>query len=759
MSYTDFDFPHTSLYTSDLREIIANMRRLEDIVKTFVNTEQVKFADPIIWNITSQYAKTTVVLDTSGNAYLSKQAVPSGIQLNNEEYWQEIFNFTEYTRTANQNLTVNEERNTTRATDSYAVDDWLIWNDVLYKVTSAIAVDDTLIIGTNIVHFTVEDFIKAWIVSSTALINQYKNDIDASELSFTTNLQSQFNQAISGVTVDSEVLLARIGYSGYTYTTLEDRLNAEIGALRNYDNMQYFKIMGILTGGAPSHAKNRITMPFLQFTGKCSMIGIDSLDYDFRIIYYSKPKLDSAYYVGQGSWCIPTYTPRLFPFNSEYEGNYFTLLIRRKDDADITESELEALPTKIIYFGKKDRFYPEFKAGDTIDLNSIDIVSKFCAVGGATQTNTVLNAPEDFSGTFTVFNLPRIFRLFDAQGFAAQILMSNTNRFWIRYVRYQATNISVYADWTVLKLTGIYALEDKTVAIIGDSASTMYNNNAVELTITEDDIGVSLSAYITRYDVAAGLTIDGYTFTEADIGTEKTFIPRTEDVGKVVGLPNNYNPSGIKPWWYQMKQYSAFNAINVSWSGSSYSSHDENENNYKTSYAWHPAQIRKCGIRTAGSMNRTAPDYIILARGGNDWSHSPYDKLTEGYFNNYNWSYPVDDKVGNNYGFKEAISKTVQALRAAYPSAKILICTWPMIHRINYGHFPPNNGTNSAVQFNDAIREAAKFFGLGLIDLDKSGITFENFSSYSRDTPPVHPNNAGHLLLCEKAAAEINAQY
>ena len=79
MSYTDYDFPHTSLYTSDLRELIANMRKLENIVKTFVNTEQVKFADPIIWNITSQYAKTTVVLDTEGNAYLSKQAVPSGI--------------------------------------------------------------------------------------------------------------------------------------------------------------------------------------------------------------------------------------------------------------------------------------------------------------------------------------------------------------------------------------------------------------------------------------------------------------------------------------------------------------------------------------------------------------------------------------------------------------------------------------------------------------------------------------------------------
>lgn len=239
MSYTDFDFPHTSLYESDLREIIAKMRNLENIVNTFVNTEQVKFADPIIWNITSQYAKTTVVLDTEGNAYLSKQAVPSGIQLNNEEYWQEIFNFTEYTRTANQNLTINEERNTTRATAAYQVDDWLIWNDVLYKVTSAIAIDDLLVVDTNIEHFTIEDFIKAFMTWATNTIQQYKNDIDASELAYrqqlaqdiasaTASLQAQLDAAIAGATVDSEVINARVGYDNTTYNTLRDAIVSQI---------------------------------------------------------------------------------------------------------------------------------------------------------------------------------------------------------------------------------------------------------------------------------------------------------------------------------------------------------------------------------------------------------------------------------------------------------------------------------------------------------------------------------------------------
>lgn len=248
MSYTDFDFPHTSLYTSDLREVIANIRRLEDIVKTFVTTEQVKFADPITWNITSQYAKTTVVLDTSGNAYLSKQAVPTGIELSNEEYWQEIFNFTDYTRTANRNLTVNVETNTTRATDTYEVDDWLIWNDVLYRVTAEILIDDTFIIGTNIVHFTVEDFIKAFITYATGLINQYKDDIDASELAYHQEMQAEVDRILAGATVDSEVIDARLGFNGVNYTTLGIAIRTQMGLL-NRDNSQHIALEneGVIT--------------------------------------------------------------------------------------------------------------------------------------------------------------------------------------------------------------------------------------------------------------------------------------------------------------------------------------------------------------------------------------------------------------------------------------------------------------------------------------------------------------------------------
>lgn len=259
MSYTDFDFPHSDYYRSDLRQLIADMKKLEEIVKTFVTLNTITFADPIQWNITTQYAKSTIVINATGNASISKQAVPTGIQLNNDEYWLEIFNFTAYTRTANRNLTVNVETNTARATGNYSVDDWLIWEDVLYKVTSAISTDDVLAIGTNLSRFTVEDFCRAWQTYMVDTIQQYKNDIDASELAYkneidasearyrselasdiantTASLQAQLDAAIAGATVDSEVINARVGVDGAIYANLGTAIRTQVGYLN--DDVRY----------------------------------------------------------------------------------------------------------------------------------------------------------------------------------------------------------------------------------------------------------------------------------------------------------------------------------------------------------------------------------------------------------------------------------------------------------------------------------------------------------------------------------------
>lgn len=261
MSYTDYDFPHTHMYDSDLREVLANMRKLEEIVKAFVATNTIELADPIQWNITKQYKKNMIVLDNVGNAYLSKQPVPAGIELDNETYWLEIFNYTQYVKSFNSNLTYNIEENTTRASKDYAIGDWLVLDDLLYKVIAAIEEDELFVVDTNIERFTVEEFCRAWVDYATALIRQYKddidaselqykndidaselqykNDIDASELAFTQNLQQQFDQVLAGATVDSEVINARIAWDGGQYDTLGNAIRAQVGNIMRYLDIDY----------------------------------------------------------------------------------------------------------------------------------------------------------------------------------------------------------------------------------------------------------------------------------------------------------------------------------------------------------------------------------------------------------------------------------------------------------------------------------------------------------------------------------------
>lgn len=301
----------------------------------------------------------------------------------------------------------------------------------------------------------------------------------------------------------------------------------------------------------------------------------------------------------------------------------------------------------------------------------------------------------------------------------------------------------------------------KTISVIGDSISTKIDKNAYEIVIEEEDVGIELSAYLTYYDVYNNnLSLGGHTFTQSEIGTEVTFTPTSDDVGKGIGLANNYNGLDVTTWWELLENNEQCKVNPVCWSGASITSHEANTNSLKTSYSWHDAQIRKVGIRTPGTMTRTSPDYIIIYRGTNDFSHSPYTKLSSDTFANYNYTYPQTDVINSNeYGYKEGLVLLVSKLRAAYPNSKIYICTLNVFKRVNYSHFPTNNGYNSLPQFNNAIREVCDFLGCGCIELDKDGITFENCYSegYITDsaTTPTHPNSKGHEMIYKQVLKDL----
>ena len=316
-------------------------------------------------------------------------------------------------------------------------------------------------------------------------------------------------------------------------------------------------------------------------------------------------------------------------------------------------------------------------------------------------------------------------------------------------------------------------VKKKRFAVLCDSIGTHGNSgeycNVVEVEIMPEDVGVELNAYLTYYDVhdtnngssptgsAIEFTLGGQTFTEADNGKLITFTPTAEDIGKKVGRVYNYNPNSLKTWWLWLAEAYNMEPIPVCWSSSSISSHETTTPRLVNSYAWHDSQVRKCGVRIPGSNDRIAPDYIIIARGCNDWSHGKGTLITDGYFDSpETWTYPMTDEVGTYYGIKEAVSLTVKNMREAYPKAKIYLCTITYNNRGSKDTFPPCYGGKSMVSFNRAIRECAEFFGCGLIDLASCGVTHENLKTYAPDG--THLNASGHELAGMKAIADFGSQ-
>ena len=308
----------------------------------------------------------------------------------------------------------------------------------------------------------------------------------------------------------------------------------------------------------------------------------------------------------------------------------------------------------------------------------------------------------------------------------------------------------------------------KMFAVLCDSIGTHGNEgdycNVVEVVIQPEDVGVELNAYLTYYDThdagdrgkptgtAKEFTIGGQTYTEADNGKLITFTPTAEDVGKKVGRVYDYNGNSMKTWWLWLAEAYNMEPIPVCWSSSSISSHETTTPRLVNSYAWHDSQVRKCGVRKPGSNDRIAPDYIIIARGTNDWSHGKGTIITEDFFANpETWTYPTTDVVGGYFGIKEAVSLTVKNMRTAYPKAKIFLCTMPFNNR--GGDFPGIFGGKSWISFNNAIRECAEFFGCGLIDFAGCGLTQESLGIYTSDG--THLNAAGHKLAGEKAIVDF----
>lgn len=143
--------PYTNFHDLNLDWIIEVLNEFNTKLTNFVSLATIKYADPIQWDITSQYEANTVVVDSKGNAYLSVKPVPSGVSLDRTEFWTKIGNFNELWADVKKAITPNDEGHSPTATAARAVND-LVWvNGALVRVTRAMIAGDAYVPGSNCV--------------------------------------------------------------------------------------------------------------------------------------------------------------------------------------------------------------------------------------------------------------------------------------------------------------------------------------------------------------------------------------------------------------------------------------------------------------------------------------------------------------------------------------------------------------------------------------------------------------------------------
>ena len=188
------------MYQYDIGWLVEKLLSFETELNTAIDLKTIHYADPIQWDITTQYSPNTVVVDPkTGTAYMSKVPVPAGVLLTNTDYWVVIFNYQRVYDKIMSGVAFNDKDNLNASKD-LLVNDLVWYGGDLYRCTRAIPQGTTYLPGTNLTPTTIAD----------CLATYYGRDRVAQVLNDTVNVSGDYTlnagdiaETASNVTIHS----------------------------------------------------------------------------------------------------------------------------------------------------------------------------------------------------------------------------------------------------------------------------------------------------------------------------------------------------------------------------------------------------------------------------------------------------------------------------------------------------------------------------------------------------------------------------